>query len=182
MIGEQDVIATTADIWTSSSNMNAFLSLTAQFIDKNFKRKILVLATRHFPETHSSENIAQVFRYILQSWGMETQQISMCITDNAANMKKAFLSAGVENGSCAIHTLQLFINDGLFVQRYFNDILQKLRKIVGHFSHSASASSKLKEIQVQLGIPQKKLIQDVSTRWNSTFYICLKVFSNRKLH
>ena len=90
MIGEQDVIDTTADIWTSSSNMNAFLSLTAHFVDKNFKRKILVLATRHFPETHSSEDIAQAFRYILQSWGSETQQISMCITDNAANMKKSF--------------------------------------------------------------------------------------------
>ena len=36
MIGEQDVIATTAAIWTSSSNMNAFLSLTAHFVDKNF--------------------------------------------------------------------------------------------------------------------------------------------------
>ena len=43
------------------------------------------------------------------------------------------------------------------------------RKLVGHFKHSAVATTALKEKQHRLGIPQHCLIQDVTTRWNSTF-------------
>ena len=39
-------------------------------------------------------------------------------------MKKALSLCQIEHGSCAIHTLQLVINDGLFTQRFFNDILK----------------------------------------------------------
>ena len=41
------------------------------------------------------------------------------------------------------------------------------RKIVGHFKHSALATTSLKSKKASLNIPQ--LIQDVSTRWNSTY-------------
>ena len=85
----------------------------------------------------------------------------------------------IEHGSCAIHTLQLVINDGLFTQRFFNDILKNCRKIVGHFSHSPTASDILADIQNQLGLPQKKLVQDVQTCWNSTFYMLQSVFEQK---
>ena len=41
------------------------------------------------------------------------------------------------------------------------------RKIVGHFRHSPLATKKLHDIQVRLGLPIHKLIQDVPTRWGS---------------
>lgn len=40
--------------------------------------------------------------------------------------------------------------------------------MVGHFKHSVFASTKLKEIQNQMSLPEFKIKQDVITRWNSS--------------
>jgi len=42
---------------------------------------------------------------------------------------------------------------------------------VGHFKHSALASHRLKEIQQELQCDVLHPVQDVSTRWNSTYYM-----------
>ena len=81
--------------------------------------------------------------------------------------------------SAAVEIKQLFINDGLLTQRFFNDILKNCRKIVGHFSHSPTASARFAELQQQLGVPVKKLIQDIQTRWNSTFYMLQRIFEQK---
>ena len=45
------------------------------------------------------------------------------------------------------------------------------RKLVGHFKHSTLAMAALKEKQEQLNLDKHRLIQDVSTRWNSTYFM-----------
>lgn len=42
---------------------------------------------------------------------------------------------------------------------------------MGYFHRSVKASDKLRSIQLQIGTPQHKLINEVDTRWNSTFYM-----------
>jgi len=81
---------------------------------------------------------------------------------------------------CFIHTLQLVIHDCIFKNRDFVEILGKCRKIVGYFSHSSLACSKLKNIQENLKLPIHKLIQDVTTRWNSTFYMLSRLHEQRQ--
>lgn len=44
-----------------------------------------------------------------------------------------------------------------------------MKCIVEYFKRSSSAAAKLTEIQVQMGISELKLKQDVVTRWNSTY-------------
>jgi hypothetical protein len=39
---------------------------------------------------------------------------------------------------------------------------------VGSFRHSAKLTEALKKAQIEMGLKQLKLIQDVKTRWNST--------------
>ena len=67
--------------------------------------------------------------------------------------------------SCFSHTLQLVVKDSLKTQRYVNDVIATSKNIVKHFNHSSVAYSNLSIIQT------KKLIQDVSTRWNNTYYM-----------
>ena len=64
-------------------------------------------------------------------------------------------------------------------------LIAKARQTVGPFNHSSTACEKLKNIQVTLGssdLMQKTflLVQDVETRWNST-YLMLKRLEKLKL-
>ena len=53
------------------------------------------------------------------------------------------------------------------------------RKLVGHFKHSAISMTALKEKQQQMNIPQHHLIQDVATRWNSTYFMMERLLKQR---
>ncbi|XP_063041041.1 zinc finger BED domain-containing protein 4-like [Engraulis encrasicolus] len=86
-------------------------------------------------------------------------------------MQKAMRDADLPGLSCMAHTLQLAVHEGILSQRSISDIAASGRRIVGHFKHSPLAYGRLEDCQKQLGQPVKKLHQDVSTRWNSTFYM-----------
>ena len=49
--------------------------------------------------------------------------------------------------------------------------LARCRQLVGHFNHSAKSNYLLKQKQTDLHHKQLALIQDVSTRWNSVYYM-----------
>ncbi|KAL7876928.1 hypothetical protein SRHO_G00035710 [Serrasalmus rhombeus] len=51
----------------------------------------------------------------------------------------------------------------------FNDVLAKCRKIVGHFRHKG-----------HLDQENEPLIQDVSTRWNSTLFMIRRLLKNKE--
>ena len=86
-------------------------------------------------------------------------------------MVKAISDSGFTSVSCLAHTLQLVVHDGVLSQRAVMDVLTVCRRIVGHVKHSSLACTNLRKIQVNLGLPQQTLKQDVETRWNSTFYM-----------
>lgn len=75
-------------------------------------------------------------------------------------------------GKGCLHTLQLTIKNSLQVQENVSEAITSGRRIVTHFNHPALAQEKLLQIQNELNLPKHKLVQDVSTRWNSMFYIC----------
>ncbi|KAJ7329290.1 hypothetical protein JRQ81_015464 [Phrynocephalus forsythii] len=48
-------------------------------------------------------------------------------------------------------------------------LLDKCRKIAGHFSRSVKKSRMMRKRQAETGRPEHVLIQNVTTRWNSTY-------------
>lgn len=47
-------------------------------------------------------------------------------------------------------------------------LIKRCRALVAHFKHSVVACEKLKSMQKQMGTPELKVKQGVSTRWNSS--------------
>ena len=76
------------------------------------------------------------------------------------------------------HTLQLCINSALDVPA-LQRVLSACRKLVGHFKHSVLGMAALKDKQTQLGIPVHHLMQDVATRWNSTYFMIERLCEQR---
>ena len=100
--------------------------------------------------------------------------------DSGANMVGGVRECGLESLSCFILTLQLSINDSLFSQKAVKTIVTTNRNIISHFNRSLLAISKLTEIQDQLNLEKYKLIQDVITRRNSTYYMLKRNLEQRK--
>ena len=72
---------------------------------------------------------------------------------------------------CAAHRLQNATKHAVEKQS-MQRLLAKCRHLVGHFKHSALATDSLMKKQKTLGFTKMlRVVQEVPTRWNSTFYM-----------
>jgi len=72
---------------------------------------------------------------------------------------------------CATHHLQNAVKHAVEKQS-MQKLLAKCRRLVGHFKHSALATEDLIKKQKTLGFKKPLcVVQEVATRWNSTFYM-----------
>lgn len=152
--------------------------MTVHFIDKLWQMCTRVLLTKEMAERHTGRNIADRLIEMADEWGVAHRRISALVHDNAAN---AVLGAELTDWAhfgCVAHTLQLCVNSGLDLP-VIDRLTGTSRKLVGHFKHSVVATTALREKQGQLGIPSHCLIQDVRTRWNSTFFMFERLTEQR---
>ncbi|KAB0790275.1 hypothetical protein PPYR_04880 [Photinus pyralis] len=158
----------TTDCWTSSTAEN-YLAVTAHFIDGEFVLRHVVLGCEVFGERHTSQNLAAAIKKIILEWNLENK-INIIISDNAANIKKAIQDElRFKHFGCYAHTINLIAQDAL---KPSLPVLSKVKDIVSYFRRSTHAANKLCEQQQNLEMePTKRLIQEVPTRWNSTFYM-----------
>ena len=71
---------------------------------------------------------------------------------------------------CFLHILDLVIKDSILSQRAIIDLCAMVRRIAAHFNHSSLACQNIKNLQAEQGVQLPLFpVQDVSTRWNSTY-------------
>uniref|UniRef100_A0AAV2KNS0 Uncharacterized protein n=1 Tax=Knipowitschia caucasica TaxID=637954 RepID=A0AAV2KNS0_KNICA len=133
----------------TSVNNDNYLGVTVHFIDASWELHSFALGVMKTEERHFAEACARQFLYVANQWKI-ADKISTIGTDSAPNMEGGF--------------------DGA---------LAKCRKMVGHFKHSPANSDELNVQQASLGQVQEPLVQDVSTRWNSTLEMLKRVRRNR---
>jgi hypothetical protein len=103
------------------------------------------------------------------NWDIDTR-IHLVLRDNGPNVVKAINDSQYVGKGCYIHTLQLAVKASLKEQNVI-DVIALARKIVCHFNHSPVAQEQLTLIQKELRLPEHKLVQDVTIRWNSTYLL-----------
>ncbi len=172
-------ISFTSDIWTSSTANTPFLSLTGHCLTKDFEQKVAVLRVAYFPESHTGSNIKDMILKSIDEFNIPHYKVHLIARDNGANMVKGIRETGFSALPCFLHTLQLILHDSIFEQKYMKDIITNCRTIVTHFNHSPQAVTKLAKLQEQLKVPQHKLLQDVPTRWNSTYAMLERIFEQK---
>ena len=168
-------ISVTTDMWSSPGGSHSLMSLTGHWVDEEHINKRAVLNAAKFEGRHTGENIMTEMDRMFNEWDIETK-VHTVLRDNGANVVAGLNQMdSVDHQSCFIHTLQLVIGDGLKAQRTVNDTIAVGRKIAGHFRHSSLAYERLEKLQEKHKLPKHTIIQDVSTRWNSTFYMLQRI-------
>ncbi|KAL3048812.1 hypothetical protein OYC64_008317 [Pagothenia borchgrevinki] len=84
-------VSVTVDIW-SDRKMRGFLGVTAHYLEQDEERielKSNLLACDRFKGSHTAERICEQFEAICDEYSIKNK-IDYIISDNAANMRKAF--------------------------------------------------------------------------------------------
>lgn len=163
-------ISFTSDIWTSNHSVESFVSLTGHWINKEFMRCSGVLSAKHFPGSHTGENIAHMIRKMMTDWEISEKRQHILVRDGGSNMALGLRLAEIPSVHCFLHILDLVVKDSILSQRTIIDLCAKVRRIASHFNHSSLACGNFKNLQAEQGIHLPLLpVQDVPTRWNSTY-------------
>lgn len=173
-------LAVTTDGWTSNTN-DSYVSFTAHYLDNSFTVYNQCLRVQFFPETHTANHLAVAIEECVSEWLHDYKDnVIFVITDNARNIVAALKQLpSFRHLTCFGHTLQLTIINAAKAYPDLNNLATKARKIVSYFHHSSQATHRLNVAQVQLKLTEHKLKMEVSTRWNSRFYMLQRLVEQK---
>ncbi|CAH0730243.1 unnamed protein product, partial [Brenthis ino] len=142
------------------------------------KEKKLYWQLVSLKEDHTGQHISAKLNEIIAEFNL-TKKVHMVIRDNAYNMQAAMRCGNFMSIGCVAHTLQLVIHDVIFKDAASMNMIKKCRKVVGHFKRSEQASRYLERFQETCGLPRHVLIQDIETRWNSTYLMLERLLEQK---
>ncbi|XP_061884642.1 zinc finger BED domain-containing protein 4-like [Entelurus aequoreus] len=171
-------VSITADMWTSV-NMEAYLALTCHYINDNLQLCTSVLGVQYFPQSHTADNLAQVKRDMMADWAI-TNEVKCFVTDAAPNMIASTRQLQIRHSICIAHSLNLLVRKSCDQIPTLASIRHKARHIVTYFRSSTTAKEKLAQVQQQMGRPTLKLINEVATRWNSTYEMLSRLHDEKE--
>jgi hypothetical protein len=152
------------DTWTSGAT-ESYVGVTAQYITRDWNMATTSLGLRAIPNL-SAASIAEGVEAALD--GLRPFAVT---TDNGANVCAAVdLLAQERHVRCVAHTLQLVLEPAL-ENEGVSALLQHARAVVSHIRHSPTVSTHLASTCRANGLSKTKLIGDVPTRWDSSYYM-----------
>ena len=80
---------------------------------------------------------------------------------------------------CFSHTLQLAVQVAMKLPAVSRAIA-RCKRLINHFHHSVQSTQILRSKQKSLKHPQHSLIQEVSTRWNSSYYMMERIIKQQQ--
>lgn len=127
-----------------------------------------LISVHEFSDRHTAENIVEEINDVLAKWNLLAHGIVAATTDNGANITAAIEILKVPHLSCFSHTLELAVEQALKLPEV-SKIIGWCKRHVAHFNHSHKSYYLLHQKQIVLVHKQHSLINDVVTRWNSSY-------------
>lgn len=132
-------ISLTSDLWTSC-NIEGYISLTAHFVDLNWKLNSKILNFHHMLPPHTSFKLAKKINEFLHDWGIEKKVFCIALDNAYANdvlqktlkcqlvlQKGLILNSEFFHVHCCAHILNLVVQERLKVT---HDALDKIRESI----------------------------------------------------
>ncbi|GJY74672.1 zinc finger BED domain-containing protein RICESLEEPER 2-like protein [Tanacetum coccineum] len=172
-------ISLTTDLWKSKHQSIEYMVITAHFVDANWKLQKRVLSFVEIPPPRRGIDIADTLLMCLREWEIEEKIMTISVDNASANdaamrilpahfkrLGTLFRDGIFFHVRCCAHILNLMVQDGLEV---IKDIVQKVHASVSYINASDSRLKVFSQVAQQLHLPERNLILDCKTRWNSTY-------------
>ncbi|XP_059081965.1 zinc finger BED domain-containing protein 4-like [Tigriopus californicus] len=159
----------TTDLWTSA-NTTGFLALTIHFWDHEASAlQCFVLDCLRIWGRHTADRLGEEMRTVLIRNEI-ISKVVVGVTDNGAIIVKALQNINIKQMACYAHTLNLVANVSLRETPALAAAKETASRLVELTKRSTPTLERFEQIQRNQGFRTvKKLIQDISKRWNSTF-------------
>ncbi|XP_023696650.1 E3 SUMO-protein ligase ZBED1-like [Paramormyrops kingsleyae] len=163
-------VALTGDRWASVTNHD-YLSVSAHFIDSSWALNSFPLGVMLVDESFA-EGCAKKISDITSQWE---------ITGKISTVGNMGASAGLipyEHMPCIAHSMQCSIVTALR-DCGVQSVLEKCRKLVGHFKRSLANAADLRRQQGEMGQREETLVPDAPGRWSSTLSMITQLLRNK---
>ncbi|KAL0349999.1 UNVERIFIED_CONTAM: hypothetical protein Sradi_4149100 [Sesamum radiatum] len=145
-----------------------YMVITGHWIDQNWQVQKCVLNFVHIPPPHRGLEIVDAILRFLDDWDIQSKIHTVSVDNASANdsaifhlktyaqrKKKLFCEGKLFHVRCCAHILNLIAQDGIF------EIKDMVEVILDSVEYVRRSDAKL--------FPERKLVDDCRTRWNSTY-------------
>ncbi|XP_060925379.1 zinc finger BED domain-containing protein 4 [Limanda limanda] len=184
---EGGVVHFTTSIWVSSQTRE-YLTLTAHWATyessvrpqgQDFHCSAL-LNVSQIDCDNDMHDIPKQLEYLWDSWITSSGlKKGFTVTDNST-IRNTLEDHGHVTMQCFGHTIDLIVSEAIKSQRMVQNLLSIARKICERVHRSAKAKEKLAELQRVHELPENQLIQDVPSKWRTSFFMLERLVEQKK--
>ncbi|CAG8617435.1 2678_t:CDS:2, partial [Cetraspora pellucida] len=144
--GTTTLINFTTDLWMAKSNYR-YIGVIVTWLTSNYDFYEVLLTCNNLDYLHMGQIISDELYQIIHQWDLNNKIFTVA-TDNGANMIKSISNLNkrlpnIKRQPCAIHTLQLFVYEGL---KQYKNVHQRIKSLQ-HFFRSPKQAQRLREVQ-----------------------------------
>lgn len=166
-LSKVEKVALTADFWAALP-FQRYITVFCSFITEDWQGRSAVLQTHKLSsDSHiTTDSITERLLNTVQAWGI-AGKVTACVHNDTQDILSPHACSHLswDYAACFATTLQLAVGDGL--SEDLIRIIVAAGKLVKHFNRSLLASEALEQKQVQMCLPQHKLMQSSKTRWDT---------------
>jgi hypothetical protein len=175
-----DGICFTTDLW-SSRNSDNYQALTCHYVNDRFELRKFLVSCSPFPGRHTGQLIADRLDPEVRKLNLGLSCHRWCVNDHGSNIVVAVREMVEINTEyfCNDHTIDLVVTKGIAKCEAFAELVKKCRDLASHLHRSTLSVSQCRAKAEELGTRFTKIVQPVSTRWNSEYYSFESILKNR---
>ncbi|XP_061085376.1 zinc finger BED domain-containing protein 4 [Conger conger] len=174
----------TASLWVSSQTRE-YLTLTAHWVTyescvrpqgQDFHCTAL-LSVSPIDCDYDVLNVQKQLECLWDAWiSSSGLKIGFTVTDN-----RSVGNTGEDAAlQCFGHTIDLIVSEAIKSQRMVQNLLSMARKICERVHRSAKAKEKLAELQQVYRLPENQLVQDIPSKWKTSFYMLERLVEQKR--
>lgn len=184
---EGGIIHFTTSVWVTSQTQE-YLTLTAHWV--TFESQVVpqgqdfhcsaLLGVSSIDCDYNMQNIQKQLEYLWDTWiGSSGLKIGFIVTDNQT-IESILVNSHQNTMKCFVHNIDLIVNEAIKSQRMVQNLLSIARKTCERVHRSAKAKEKLAELQKSYQLPENQLVQDVPSKWKTSYFMLERLVEQKK--